>query len=313
MALTEDGQLILGAFTEDGDIVFSGVTEDGVLVFGADGGSTTYTHSVGGVLSPSGTINCSIKLVENIGNAVITPVGTITKSIGKTLSGTLGTSGHTVKQVQKNLSGEMSPEGAVSEKSIYTLSAQGEITPSGALTRAIKLLANIGNAVITPIGTVSKLISKSISGLLDFSGNVIKQTEKTISGEVIPTGEVSQKSVYTQSALGEISPAGILNRVATLLTDIGNAVITPVGTIAKMIGKNIGGAVGPSGGVSKQTGKVVSGSITPIGTITKGFVRAITVGEAVISFVGTLVYESVVVEIENLLNRAFKGLKNFFH
>lgn len=124
------------------------------------------------------------------------------------------------------------------------------------------------SGAITPAGVLTKLTSKSPSGIvLSIVGTVTKQTSKTFAGALSSIVGVLNK-LTSKSFEGEVTSAGVLETIKSVLLSLSGA-ITPAGTLIKSVAKSFTGSITPSGTLSKLISKFFTGTATSAGSVTK--------------------------------------------
>jgi hypothetical protein len=99
----------------------------------------------------------------------------------------------------------------------------------------------------------------------------------------------------------------------TFNNTVGNAVITIAGSVAKIIERILLGSIVSSGSIKKATEKTFLSMIILAKHLKTGFETYVVVAFSAISFVGTVIGEKVASTFIHKLQRAFIGLKNYFH
>jgi hypothetical protein len=202
--------------------------------------------SLGGTLTSGGSLS---KQSNKSFSGAVTPSGTIAKSVSKAFSGTLTSAGALTKNIGKILSGALSFAGNLATE-----------FQSGAQTFFIDLDGQLGLS-----GAISKITSKSFSGIVTSTGTLIKNTAKSFSGTLTSSGTLSTVIVFIKNLAGTLSMSG---------------------DIIKRTGKNLAGSLTSSGQVNKSSTKEMQGNISPIGQVNKS-VRKFFSG--MLSFVGDII------------------------
>jgi hypothetical protein len=210
-----------------------------VFAFG-DGatGPTNYTQSVGGILTPSGSLakqtakiflgsataaGSLFKQTAKNYSGSTTPAGAITKQAGKALAGSSTATGAIAKQTSKPLAGSSTaagalnkqttksfagsstPTGAASTMILFTAAIAGSITVAGALSR-MTLKALTGSSTLT--GAISKMTSKGLSASITLDGALNRLTKKAFAGSVTAVGDLFETYQVLKSLAGSIKPTG---------------------------------------------------------------------------------------------------------
>lgn len=209
----------LNAATEDpGDFTLAS-TETWVLTTiavrpAAGGGGTTYTQTVTGSITPSGSLT---RTISKALSGAVTATGTITRTIRKALGGAVAASGAVTKTISKAFSGAITAAGTVTERLVVTLALSGSITATGSLSRTIRKLAA---GSITAVGALTKKTSKALSGTVTATGALTKKVSKTLVGAITATGSLAELMIVTLATAGSITAAGVVSGVKTTITYI---------------------------------------------------------------------------------------------
>ena len=213
---------------------------------------TAYNQSVGGSVTPAGSLGVSLSHTPiNYNNSVsgsLTPSGSLLVEYS-----------HTPVNTNINASGSITPSGSFSLGMTHNLAPSGSITPSGALG-LVKAKANQEFAgALTPSGEL--LIERAFS----FSGSITPTATlgigRIFEGEITPTGDLQVLTGFG----GEIVPEGTLSLEYPF-----KGTVIPTGTLTVTLHahKSFSGSIRPRGilfrGIDPQT---PAGSITPTGRL----------------------------------------------
>lgn len=105
---------------------------------------------------------------------------------------------------------------------------------------------------------------QSVSGAVDFQGELSKKTSISLAGSLGPSGAISKKSA--KAFAGSISPSGVLSR---LMFEALAGSISPSGVLDRLVGKGLSGSIGPTGALSRKTLKDLAGSLSPSGSLSR--------------------------------------------
>jgi len=137
-------------------------------------GSTSLAGTIAKLVSkgPSGTLTPTGDLTTSSGtnlslSGTVSPVGALSRSLGKALSGSMSLSGALARLISKPLAGSTTPAGALAKQAQKGYSAT--VTSSGAI---VQVLGKGLSGTISGVGALAKLIAKSFTGLLTSSGTV---------------------------------------------------------------------------------------------------------------------------------------------
>lgn len=241
-------------------------------------------HPLGGSISPSGSI--SIRRVYSVVlSGLLGLSGTISRKTSKSFSGTIGPSGMLSRFVSKTLSGSISPSGSLSMRNVFSIVISGVLNLSGSVQ---KTSSKVLSGSLPLSGTLTRLTKKIVSGMLglsgfmstgstyfinlvgtlNLSGGVTKKTTKSLSGVLGLSGGVVRKTFKMVS--------GVLNLSGSTIASLGSHVYTVF----------ISGTLNLSGEIQRTTKKSVSGLITPVGSLAKMVSK--TIG-GLLHFIGSLI------------------------
>ena len=284
-----------GALTKSIAKLFSGtLTSSGTLT-----ASALFAKVLAGALTLSGTIS---KQADKVLTGTVTSSGTLAKSVSKffagtlTWAGSLGTqlitggqtffqdvsgsltpAGNVLKSTAKAFAGTLTSAGTILKTALKNL--LGSITPDGVISR---LSTKTFTGVLTSAGSLNKSINKSLSGILSaINGALSKQTGKSFSGNVTPTGSISTIRLFIMILEGTL-----------ILT----------GTVSKNVFKNLTGNISPSGTLNKFIQKTFSGTLSFVGNLISlfGVVDVVTKVYLLGSRITTVAMEGVRNRIVNL-------------
>ena len=204
------------------------------------GGPTAYTKSLGGVLTPSGslvkqtqkiflgsttTVGALFKQTAKSYSGSATPAGALTKQAGKAVSGSSTPAGTITKQTSKPLAGTSTAAGALNKQT--TKSFAGSTTPSGVASTMILFTAAISGS-ITVAGALSRMTLKVLTGSSTLSGAITKMTEKGLSASITLEGVLNR--LTKKAFAGSITAAGVLTESYQVLKSLAGS-ITPTGVV----------------------------------------------------------------------------------
>lgn len=218
--------------------------------------SQNYTLNLSGGITPGGVI---VKQSQPIKGGSLTPNGAIT-----------------AKSVSRRLLGGITPAAAILKSIAHTLTAG--ITPSGAVIK-VKSAFKALSGSLTPSGAVVRLKTtyQSLSGSLTPSAIIAKLASKRFTGSVTPAATADPLQVRLAAVSGSMGMSGTVKKdPRKTLT----ATITPAATVIKAVLRTLAGAFTPSGAISslKAKGQALASSITPAATIRKDMTRTLTAG-----------------------------------
>lgn len=192
-----------------------------LIVLASSGAApTNYTQSVGGVLTPSGTLakqTCKVFAGSSTGSGSLvkqtakiytgsaTPSGALSRLTAKNPSGSITSSGSIVKSTTKSFAGSTTPTGAASTMILFTAAITGSITVAGALSR-MTLKAVTGSSTVS--GAISKMTAKGLSASITIDGALNRLTKKAFAGSVTAAGELFESYQVLKSLAGSIKPTG---------------------------------------------------------------------------------------------------------
>ena len=143
-----------------------------------------------GTIIPAGELTV-IRFFWKLLEGAITPAGLLLKKTGKVLAGALSSAGILEKYTKLLPAGTLGLAGVLS-RNISKIVA-GIITSSGALSKAIFISVNLSGVLIFT-GSVVRGIHKNFIGVLSPSGILTRNINKIISGILIPSGSVIKKT-----------------------------------------------------------------------------------------------------------------------
>ena len=271
---------------------------------------TVFTQSVGGTVSPAGTVT---KKTRKVVAGSIAPAGALFKKTKKVLGGSLTAAGAIIKKTRKVLGGSLTGAGSLAAEfvsgvgQVFQVAVGGTITAAGSLTKKTRKtlagsLAAAGAVTkqtrkvlagsLAPAGAVLKSTRKKLAGLITPASSVIKITRKALAGSLAPAGTVF-RTTFKRLA-GSVTPAGtVLKRSSKALAGS----ITPSGALAKMARKALSGTIAPAGSLTKMTFKRLAGILTPAGSVLKKTYKVLS---GLLAAVGSLLAGLAVPEAQGL-------------
>lgn len=255
------------------------------------------TLTFSGLVSPSAVFT-SIKIVLLALMGVVSPSGSLRRTIGTVLAGTVTSVSSLSNQLQRVFDGVVSPSATVTAIKIVLLTLVGGVSPSAALTARIERMlmgqaSNEGSISRQPqrvfAGSVSpsavianiKILLLTLMGLLSPSGSMAKSAQSVLSGTITTTGQIVRHTVKIFD--GSVTPASVVSSIKIVLLALVGAVLS-TGSLAKHVGYQASGELLPVGFISRQIEKLFSGIISLSGTAAKQVHRILT---AVLSVVGS--------------------------
>lgn len=169
-------KFLFGVLTSAGDLAADFISGAGDLFF----------QSVGGTLTSDGALQ---KLTSKLTSGNLTAGGVLNKLSSFSLSGTLTSTGSTVKTTFKSFAGTLSSSGVVIAVSAFLISLGGTLTSAGTLLKQAQ--KNLQGS-ITGQGSLSKFISKFVSGVLTPIGQIGRGFFITLSGMLNISGLLSR-------------------------------------------------------------------------------------------------------------------------
>ena len=161
---------------------------------------------VAGVLSFVGDLLASKLAFLSIAG-VLSFGGSLTKQTNKATIGGLTFSGDVSKEAVKQLSGSLSFDGILTKETTRFLT--GVLSFSGVLaTAVVKLLSIVG--VLSFSGDLTKQTEKQVAGVLTFSGTLTKLTFKLLAGVLSFTGALLTNAIFGRVVDGVVSFVGTL-------------------------------------------------------------------------------------------------------
>ena len=224
-----------------------------------------------GVTTPHGTATNSHTKLAEISATSAASVSVHSKTVATASTDPASTVSMTSDQ-WAGLSWAMTPAAGT----LYSQSASGGLTPSGALVRkALKLVAG----TVTPSGEIIRKALKLVAGGLTPSGAVIRKALKLVAGSLTLAGALAtQKMIIFYQAVG-----GTLTLAGAIIRKTSKAVagsLTPAGAVIRKVSKLVAGAVTSSGALVRKALKVVAGAVTPSGALASRRLLYVVVGGA---------------------------------
>ena len=273
--------------------------------------------NIEGVFNLSGRLNNLIKLTLS---GAFNLSGITIKSINKVLTGTIGFTGTLIKKISISLSGILDSIGAVNTiliKIFYqnitgilnftgdilkktSVSVAGTFNFIGSLTLRISImLSGVLNFIGSVITGLANFYYQSVTGILDFTGSIVKKTSISLSGVFNFTGIITK--LIDKLLTGIIELSGIISRLTNKLV---SGIVTFTGNIIGSIiyAISLTGIVSFTGETSRVIGKLLEGTITFAGSILK---RVSTVLRGILDFVG-----SVIIRIGFIFTRATLSIES---
>jgi hypothetical protein len=244
----------------------------------AAGGGTTFPVDVGGAITPTGTLT---RQPNKRPAGTVTPAGALSRRTDKTPTGIITPAGALLKRISRTLTGQTTPTGTVVTIRTKLLTFAGTITPTGALSRA---LAKLASGSVAPSGALAKQLGKRTTGtitptsvltqirtrLVAFAGQITpagtlsRRVSKTLLGGSTPAGTLTKQTA--RRTTGTITPTGTTTRSLVRQIAVGGA-ITPAGVLRRQIGKALGGTLSPTGALLKLISRILGGTVEPLGDL----------------------------------------------
>ena len=248
----------------------------------ATSGAVTRTASlfraVQGALISTGTMVAKLT-GKSLGGALDT-AGNVSKGILKQVQGVLISAGQmfTSGGLAMFLDGALSLSGAIAKNT--TASVSGAVGFTGRTLKQISTrLAGVLNSF--GIASASQLLAQIISGALGISGAVVKQANKTLQGALSATGVVAKAITHIVQGVLNIAGAvrgGSAMVIGGVLVSVGSirkstryqlaGALINAGGLSKTTTRLMGGVVTFAGLIIKGTGKTLSGTLLSVGQIT---------------------------------------------
>ena len=273
--------------------------------------------NIEGVFNLSGRLNNLIKLTLS---GAFNLSGITIKSINKVLTGTIGFTGTLIKKISISLSGILDSIGAVNTiliKIFYqnitgilnftgdilkktSVSVAGTFNFIGSLTLRISImLSGVLNFIGSVITGLANFYYQSVTGILDFTGSIVKKTSISLSGVFNFTGIITK--LIDKLLTGIIELSGMISRLTNkLVSGIVNFTGDIIGSIIYAI--SLTGIVSFTGETNRVIGKLLEGTIAFAGSILK---RISTVLRGILDFVG-----SVIIRIGFIFTRATLSIES---
>ena len=212
----------------------------------------------------------------------INPVGSIAKSLGRTLAAAVGVIGSVIythiNSGMAVLTASLSPIGTTS-KTLYRSLAAATIEALGVQTKALQ---KTFSASVATGAVISRVISRAYGALLNVTGNVGKQFARQITAAVVSVSGALNKQLSRAFIATSLSAAGIARTISLPLAASGNmmsgltrsitaifaAAIAPLVTgLSKRIVSLTAAAVNVGAAVSRATTALLAGTTTTLGTL----------------------------------------------
>jgi hypothetical protein len=117
---------------------------------------------------------------------------------------------------------------------------------------------------ITPAGALVKSPLKVLAGANTPAGALVKQATKIVAGAVTSAGALVKRT--SKFFAGTVTPTGALASARVIVKNIDGA-LTPAGELLKQTLKVLAGANTPAGALVRSTNKFFAGSMTPTGAL----------------------------------------------
>lgn len=242
-------------------------TSASAVAFWKESVGTNYPQSVGGGLTPAGTV---VKRTGKLPGGSLTPSGAVVKRTIRALAGALTPAGAIAKRTLKIVAGALTPSGALNGVRFIVRAVGGALTPSGALAKSTSRALGGG---LTPSGAPTKQTARALAGALTPSGalNAIRTFIRAVGGSLTPSGAITNRAL-TRALAGALTPSGGLSKSITRALVGG---ITPLGTVVKSTLRAVGGGLTPSGALLRATSRILSATLVPAGNVAKRTIRAL--------------------------------------
>ncbi len=223
------------------------LSSDGVLI-----GAATKFQSLAGTLTSNGAVGAIKVFVRSLG-------------------GVLTSAGVLLSQPQKVLLGILTSSGMLGRAAAFLKSVAGTLSPTGALTASalkVKALAGVlmsgGN-----LGSI-KVFLRAVSGTLTSSGGLTKQAQKRLVGVFTSGGALGRVSTFLKGVAGSLNPTGALSTAAARLKSV-TGVLTSSGVVEAFMGNmlRLSGSFTGTGTVARQVGKALGGVLTSAGSLSR--------------------------------------------
>jgi hypothetical protein len=261
-------------------------------------------------LSFSGTVK---KAAGKKLSATLSHAGSVGKAAARKLTGALSFSGSRKASISRKLSGSISPAGTLPGKGIGK-TVEAEIAPSGAMSRVLRRSLSAGlsfSGSITPSLTLALLFaatlwfSGSISreteynrgfgALLDFSGNLNKRTSRLFSNTLSFTGLVNTLQTKVLQFAANLSFSGDYSKELSRTIE---ASLTPTSSFERAISKILSATL------------TFSGSANALKTISLVFTSALGFSGAITDRIISKKLEASITPASTALSRALSRTVN---
>lgn len=330
MGWTTWGEYTTDKLTQYGDpVIYNNLKYlniDGAAIWGISSIHipTNYYQNTGQAnLNFNGSILVNLMLFKNVGSAVITSAGNVTKTTFKYLIGNLtNVIGEIIKDIGKKTGqSNVNSNGNINTSFVINKNTgNGIINTLGNIQITLYFIRNVGLAIVVPVGNTLKQITKNIGqSIIDINGYISKGINKLVGlGTENTIGELSEKYSAGIVEIGKanIQPIGILGKAIIIVKNAGGAILIPIGTVLKLINKSVGSAIMIFGsGLNKKIFINIGQAIViSIGNLIKGYIYIKNVGQSIITPTGIInTIKQTGRFLNTRLNRMFNGLKNFFH
>jgi len=246
--------------------------------------------------------------------------GILIKMPKKVLAGALALTGSLANRVAIGLQGAISFIGSLTTGAaqLFYKALSGALSLAGSITKSTKITV-LG--AVSFIGNIAKLMTKSLLGVLTFTGSLGKAIINAISlaGSLILTGSIT-KSIKTTllgivNFTGDIVKAIATNLVGTLnltglairkffISFIGS--LSFIGAISKIPGKFLSGLLNFSGVTTNLISKVLAGVLTFTGTVATGIAEMYYQAVAGVLNLSGAITKKAIVTLSGVFN--FSGL-----
>ena len=188
---------LTGSLTPSGTIVkqagkaFTGsITATGLLI-------RSTIKAITGSLTLSGILTTTKVTLLSIGGAITTS-GILVKQTGKLFTGSLTPVGVLIKRAGKVLLGSLTPSGILATTKVTLLAVSGSIIASGILARqTIKAFVGsvtvVGSLATQKITVGGEQFYKAMGGVLTMTGSITKRISKNISGVFTAVGTLARQ------------------------------------------------------------------------------------------------------------------------
>lgn len=235
----------------------TGTTSDPLLTVTYTPGSTAWTQTLTGTVTPGGTV---AKKVTSTKTGTVTPAATLANKTAKALTATVTPAATVANKVAQAVAGAVTPAAVIVQKIAKYL--DGLVTPVGALSTGGQQHTLDGS--VAPDGTVTNKTAKALAATVTPAAVIVNAIRKALSGDLAPDGSATNVRTQRQSLDGSVTPTATVTNLARKTLD---ATVTPTATVSKFVAKAVSGTVTLAGTVSKKVAKSLSSSVTPTATL----------------------------------------------